>query len=281
MNIILRVSYTRQDVDFVRAHIFLVYSADTPVGLSLLAAHLYYKALLLVPALIRDWLADCRDRQLSLTVTNYTSTYFSPAIVRAELAQVKDPSLAGDLSDENFTVKVANAVNEVTAAFAVDEYSLELKLKLPTDFPLHTITMRDSNRIGVTEDRWRAWILGIQQILSFRVSSKSIFVYTCRLVTFMARTAERKYRRWPRILQEECDFPFRRPIRVCDLLLVRVTSSSVSSGPVVLIAVQDDQRHGWQSSQKTMQDMQAKVSCRLLVQGMLIFFRETLNCHLM
>ena len=102
-------------------------------------------------------------------MTSYTSTYFSPAIVRAELAQVKDPSLASDLTDENFTVKVANAVSEITAAFAVDEYSLELKLRLPPDFPLHTIITKDSNRVGVTEDRWRSWILGVQQILTFRV----------------------------------------------------------------------------------------------------------------
>ena len=146
-----------------------VYSADSPIGLPLLAAHLYYRALLLVPSLIRSWLLDCRDRQLSMTVTNYTSTHFSPSIVRAELAQVKDPSLAAELADENFTVKVASAVSEITAAFAVDEYSLELKLKLPSDFPLHTIVTKDSNRVGVTEDRWRSWILGVQQILTFRV----------------------------------------------------------------------------------------------------------------
>jgi len=148
-----------------------MYSADNPIGLSLLAAHLYYRALLLVPGLIRNWLLDCRDRQLSGTVTNFTSTHFSPAIIRAELAQVKDPSLAAGIADDNFTVKVASAVSEITAAFAVDEYSMELKLKLPADFPLHTIVTKDSNRVGVSEERWRAWILGVQQILTFRSGS--------------------------------------------------------------------------------------------------------------
>ncbi|KAI0084737.1 hypothetical protein BDY19DRAFT_969852 [Irpex rosettiformis] len=148
-----------------------MYSADSPIGLPLLAAHLYYQALLLVPSLIRNWLSDCRDKQLSQAVTSYTSTHFSPSIVRAELAQVKDPSLAADLVDETFSVKVANAISEITAAFAVDEYSLELKLRLPSDFPLHTIIMKDSHRIGVAEDRWRSWILGVQQILTFRSGS--------------------------------------------------------------------------------------------------------------
>jgi E3 ubiquitin-protein ligase listerin len=152
----------------------VAYSGEIPVGLPLLAAHLYYRALLSVPLLVRNWLLDCRDRQLLSTVTSYTSAHFSPAIIRAELAQVKDPALTADLADDTFTVKVATAISEITAAFTVDEYSLELKLRLPQDFPLHNIVTTDSNRVGVAENSWRAWILGVQQILTFRVRLLSL-----------------------------------------------------------------------------------------------------------
>ncbi|RPD56966.1 hypothetical protein L226DRAFT_615267 [Lentinus tigrinus ALCF2SS1-7] len=148
-----------------------LYAADTPLSLRLLTAHLYYRALLLVPSLIRNWLVDCRDRQLSTTVAAYTSKHFSPAIIRTELARVKDPSVAAELSGENITVKVASAINEVTASYAIDEQSLDLTVKLPSDWPLHTIEIRDSKYVGVTEDRWRAWVLGVQQILTFRSGS--------------------------------------------------------------------------------------------------------------
>ena len=127
----------------------------------------------MVPSLFRSWLLDCRDRQLAAAVTTYTANYFSPALIRAELAQVKDPSATADLKDDNLTVKVANAVNEVTAAYAVDEYQLELKLRLPSDWPLHNIEVKDGSRVGVAENRWRAWILGVQQILSLRVRALS------------------------------------------------------------------------------------------------------------
>ncbi|KAI0698055.1 hypothetical protein C8T65DRAFT_661197 [Cerioporus squamosus] len=148
-----------------------LYAADTPLSLRLLTAHLYYRALLLVPSLIRSWLVDCRDRQLSTTVASYTSKHFSPAIIRTELGRVKDPAVAAELSGENITVKVASAVNEVTASYAIDEQSLDLTVKLPADWPLHTIEIRDSKYVGVTEDRWRAWVLGVQQILTFRSGS--------------------------------------------------------------------------------------------------------------
>ncbi|EJF63887.1 hypothetical protein DICSQDRAFT_145362 [Dichomitus squalens LYAD-421 SS1] len=149
------------------------YTTDTPISLRLLTAHLYYRALLLVPSLIRAWLNDCRDRQLHTTVTAYTSRHFSPAIIRTELERVKDPSTAQELvsENENITIKVANAVNEVTAAYAVDEQKLELTIKLPADWPLHAVDIRDSRLVGVTEDRWRAWVLGVRQILTFRSGS--------------------------------------------------------------------------------------------------------------
>ena len=121
-----------------------------------------------VPSLFRNWLLDCRDRQLSAAVTSYTSSHFSPAIIRTELAQVKDPAVAAELVDDNMKVRVANAINEVTASYTVDEYQLELKISLPSDWPLHSIDIQDK-RIGVSEDRWRAWILGVRQILTFRV----------------------------------------------------------------------------------------------------------------
>ncbi|EIW55564.1 ubiquitin-protein ligase RKR1 [Trametes versicolor FP-101664 SS1] len=147
------------------------YTSDSTISLRLLAAHVYYRTLLLLPSLIRTWLTDCRDRQLSTAVASYTSKHFSPAIIRTELARVKDPNVATELSGENVTIKVASAVNEVTAGFSVDEQQLELTVKLPVDWPLHTIEVKDAKHVGVTDDRWRAWELGVQQILTFRSGS--------------------------------------------------------------------------------------------------------------
>lgn len=149
--------------------VFTAYSGDSALSVGLLAAHLYYRALLIVPSLIRSWLSECRDRQLLNRVSTYTATHFSPAIIRTELTEVKDPDAAAELADENLTIKVANAVNEVTASYAVDEYKLGLTVKLPSDYPLHGIEIRDNKPVGVPEDRWRAWMLGIQQIISYRV----------------------------------------------------------------------------------------------------------------
>lgn len=145
--------------------LYLVYEEHFSFSLPLLAAHLYYRALLTVPSLIHTWVLDCKDRQLSSTITNYTSQHFSPVIIQTELAHVKSPGSTALLVDDNLTIKVASSVNEVVASYLVDDHQLEIKLKIPSDWPLHKIEIKDLKRVGVDESRWRAWILAVQQII--------------------------------------------------------------------------------------------------------------------
>ena len=135
------------------------------MSVRLLAAHVYYRALLTIPSLVRSWLEDCKDKNLYTSVTNYTATHFSPVIINTELSRLKSPESVEELSAENLTVKVASAVNEVTAGYNVDEHQLEITLKIPNDWPLQRVTVKDSKRIGVSEGRWRGWLLGVQQIV--------------------------------------------------------------------------------------------------------------------
>ncbi|PFH48098.1 hypothetical protein AMATHDRAFT_66268, partial [Amanita thiersii Skay4041] len=140
-----------------------LYEPGNAFSTPLLAAHLYYRALLTVPALIHNWVLDCKDRQVSTAVTTYTSTHFSPVIVHVELAHVKSEEAMAELTNENFTIKVITSANEVVASYAVDEHQLEIRLKIPADWPLHKIEVKDVKRVGVDEHRWRAWILAVQQ----------------------------------------------------------------------------------------------------------------------
>lgn len=151
-----------------------VYDSDNSLSSQLLAAHLYYRALLTVPALIRTWLIGCKDRQLSTAVTTYTSRHFSPVLVEAELARVKGPEGA-ELNDDNMTIKVSNAASEVTASYSIDEHQIEMTLKIPVDWPLHSIEAKDFKKVAIKEARWRSWILGVQQITWSQVIKSILF----------------------------------------------------------------------------------------------------------
>lgn len=152
-----------------------VYDPESPLSLKLLAAHLFYRALLNVPSLISAWWSGCKDRQLSTAVVNLTTRNFSPVLIAAELAHVKDPDVAAELSGENWSVRVASATNEVTFAFLVDEQQMDIGIRLPTDYPLHSVEVKDLRRVGVDERRWRSWLLGVQQVVTSQVCPSPCF----------------------------------------------------------------------------------------------------------
>lgn len=160
----------------------VVYEPGTTFSVQILAAHVYYRALTTVPSLIHSWLQDCKDRQVSSALTSYTSSHFSPVIIRKELAHVKSPESMERLETDSLKIKVASSVNEVVASYLVDEHQLEIKLKIPTDWPLHKIELRDVKKVGVDDNRWRAWIFGVQQtiwaqvrLFSLQLRNSSIF----------------------------------------------------------------------------------------------------------
>ncbi|KAF8531403.1 hypothetical protein JB92DRAFT_2851839 [Gautieria morchelliformis] len=150
-----------------------LYDADAPPSLHLLAAHLYYRALLTIPSLVRTWWEELKDRQFSAAIAAFTSSYFSPVLIASELIHVKPSSRTavttaadGALNDETFNVRVALAVNEVTATFTVDDQQMEIGIKLPVGYPLKPVDVRPIRRVGVPEKVWRKWLFVVQQVVT-------------------------------------------------------------------------------------------------------------------
>ena len=183
-----------------------VYEPGRPHTIPVLTAHVYYRALLTIPSLIHAWVSECKDRQLTNIVTTYTSTYFSPVLIRTELEHVRSHATSDGLIDDSMSIKVAGAVNEVVAAYSVDDHQLEIKIKIPVDWPLHKVEVRDVKRVGVDESRWRGWVLGVQQIIWAHVSC------SCRYTTVididLLNNPEWTHSGRAEHVQEECDPAF-------------------------------------------------------------------------
>lgn len=163
-------------LDLWEVDVFYV-SLYEPENLHVLAAHAYYRALQAIPSLIRTWWMDCKDRQLSTAFATFTSTYFSPVLISAELDTVRqsaaaalDENRAGkskraQLEDENVSIKVASAIGEVGLVYTIDEQKMEMAVRLPAEYPLKSVEVRDVKRVGVAENKWRGWLFAVQQIV--------------------------------------------------------------------------------------------------------------------
>ena len=134
----------------------------------LLAAYTYYRSLQAIPSLIREWWETCKNLQLSSNVAAFTIKHFSPILIVGELAHLRN---GGDerLRDENMTVKIATGANEIKAVYVVDEQAMEIAIRLPPEYPLHGVEIRDVRKVGIPEAKWRAWILAMQQVITMQV----------------------------------------------------------------------------------------------------------------
>lgn len=136
-----------------------------PRSLQVLAAHVYVRTLVHLPTQVRDWWLGIRDRQLSMFVSHFTVKFCTPLLAERELRHLRQPSALAQLQDEAMDVKILSS-NEVVATYTVDEHPMEIGVRLPPDYPLHGVEIRDIKRVGVSEAQWRAWLLAVQQLLS-------------------------------------------------------------------------------------------------------------------
>ncbi|KAF9349655.1 hypothetical protein BGX26_012073 [Mortierella sp. AD094] len=158
------------------------FSMSSPeIGFPLLAGHLYYTCLANVPSLVRIWWTECKLRQLSIAVESLTEKYFSPLLITRELTSLakaqQAPAAGGQaaaaaalsgVSDDlnELQIKTSKATSEVTASFQIDEATMEIVIRLPTNFPLRQVEVEGLQRVGVKEARWRAWLLAVAGVIA-------------------------------------------------------------------------------------------------------------------
>jgi hypothetical protein len=159
---------------------FAIVLDNDVMAVPLLASYTYYRSLRVVPSLVRTWWEGCKNRQLSRAVAGFTARHFSPLLIARELAHLRTE----DLSDGDMTVKVSMAVNEVKAVYVVDDQPMEIGVRLPSEFPLLPVEVKDIRKVGVSDAQWRAWILNVQQVITAQVALHFLGFLSFQMLTY-------------------------------------------------------------------------------------------------
>jgi hypothetical protein len=136
-----------------------------------LSTHVFYRALENVPQLVRNWYEACKDRQLAMAFIAIVQKHLSPVLIEHEFAVIRAPGILKNLEDDELSVRILSASGEITARYVIDEQPMEILIKLPQDYPLRNVEVKEINRVGVTEGKWRGWMINVQQLVMSRVST--------------------------------------------------------------------------------------------------------------
>lgn len=150
---------------------------DSLADLVPLASHVYYRTLVTIPSAMRQYYESLKDRQLSLALLQFTARHYSSVIIGHEFAALKEPAALSTLTEEGLNVRVATGGGsgvagassaEAIASYVVDEQPMEIGIRLPAEFPLKGVEIRDLKRVGVPENKWRGWLMSVQQTITSR-----------------------------------------------------------------------------------------------------------------
>ncbi|KAL9169500.1 hypothetical protein ABFS82_04G082900 [Erythranthe guttata] len=114
-----------------------------------------------LPAYVRGWFSDIRDRSASSAIEAFTKAWCSPTLISNELSQIKKASFA----DENFSVSVSKSANEVVATYTKDETGMDLVIHLPPSYPLRAVDVDCTRSLGITEVKRRKWLMSLMSFV--------------------------------------------------------------------------------------------------------------------
>ncbi|WVW85588.1 hypothetical protein I302_107626 [Kwoniella bestiolae CBS 10118] len=145
-----------------------------------LASYLFYRALVTIPSALRGYYESIKSRQLSMSMLTFVARHYSPVIIAHEFEALREPSALKQLTEEGLNIRIAqgggatsaasagSGSSEAIASYVVDEQPMEIGIRLPAEFPLRGVDVRDLRRVGVPENKWRGWLMSTQQTITSR-----------------------------------------------------------------------------------------------------------------
>ena len=67
-------------------------------------------------------------------------------------------------------VRAYTSVSEVSVVYRLHEFSIELFVRLPANYPLQPPSIREGKRVKVEVSQWRKWMLQLNVFIANQVS---------------------------------------------------------------------------------------------------------------
>jgi hypothetical protein len=116
------------------------------------------------PSSARKFYFDC-DRQLTDLMLPYIKSVVSPAILENEIRKIEMHQL--ELGDNNeLSFALYRSTNEIVATYTKSsEISAKISLKIPSDYPLKSITIDIGDQLRLKAQQARKWTLSIRNLI--------------------------------------------------------------------------------------------------------------------
>lgn len=136
--------------------------------IELIALHVFFSIARHMPVTVRKWYNNNSNKRLCNLVNEYTVKHISKVICSLEMetVQSKCQERAEEDKLKHLNIKARPNAREVYALYTRDEFTMELTIKLPINYPLGPVQIDGGKRVGVTDVKWRSWLLQLTRFLA-------------------------------------------------------------------------------------------------------------------
>uniref|UniRef100_K3WIF3 E3 ubiquitin-protein ligase listerin n=1 Tax=Globisporangium ultimum (strain ATCC 200006 / CBS 805.95 / DAOM BR144) TaxID=431595 RepID=K3WIF3_GLOUD len=127
-------------------------------------ARVFFRTVTRLPAMVRTWWNDECTRSLRSWAAKYFEDHITPFILSSELDIIQSASQTHSWDVDEMSVKGSRVSREITTTYVKDECALEMVIRVPASYPLRSVEVECTKRIGIAEDRWRRWVLQIIKV---------------------------------------------------------------------------------------------------------------------
>eukprot|EP00981_Chlorochromonas_danica_P007037 scaffold1534_cov158-Ochromonas_danica.AAC.9 len=140
-------------------------------SLQQLAIYAIYRSICVLPSLFRYYWNEYCPRQLKQKLSKFIEEKVRASIIRREVYLIQVSKEQKRWDEETFQVQGNIQTGEIQAEFLHDETKIGVTIRIPANYPLKNVDVQCSTRIGVSDGRWRRWVLQMIQVLSLQDQS--------------------------------------------------------------------------------------------------------------
>ncbi|SSD58365.1 uncharacterized protein SCODWIG_00126 [Saccharomycodes ludwigii] len=125
-----------------------------------------------VGSVTSNWWLNLEDKTFKLDIEKFVSSQISSILIKRELECVTNewtsPKRNNNKSDgeHRLSIKTYPKLAEIKATYLIDEQKLEIAFKFPKNYPLLPVQVQGISRVGVSEQKWKLWIVSTQRVIT-------------------------------------------------------------------------------------------------------------------
>lgn len=117
-----------------------------------------YRTVAAFPVLVRAWWNDNCSRQVKANMSTIVQDHVAPLLFLTEASKM--------VHVDDLSIKSSRVSREIRAKCVKDECELEMTITIPSNYPLRSVDVTCTKKMGISEDRWRRWVLQILKVTS-------------------------------------------------------------------------------------------------------------------